>query len=62
MTKEFKLDIVEPKDVLIQFIQGFDFDKVLFSVKEVVAELQINAPLTEDMMLAVKDLQTNQIP
>lgn len=61
MAKEFKLDIVEPKDVLIQFIQGFDFDKVLFSVKEGVAELQINAPLTEDMMLAVKDLQTNQI-
>lgn len=61
MTKEFKLDIVEPKDVLIQFIQGFDFDKVLFSVKEGVVELQINAPLTEDMMLAVKDLQTNQI-
>lgn len=61
MTKEFKLDIVEPKDVLIQFIQGFDFDKVLFSVKEGVVELQINALLTEDMMLAVKELQANQV-
>lgn len=60
MISEFKLDIVEPKDVLIQFIQGFDFDKVSFSVKEGVVELQINAPLTEDMMLAVKELQANQ--
>lgn len=61
MTREFKLDIVEPKDVLMQFIQGFDFDKVSFSVKEGVVELQINALLTEDMMLAVKELQTNQV-
>lgn len=61
MTSDFKLDIVESKDVLMQFIQGFDFDKVSFSVKEGIVELQINAPLTEDMMLAVKDLQTNQI-
>lgn len=62
MTREFKLDIVEPKDVLIQFIQGFDFDKVSFSVKEEgVVELQISTPQTEDMMMAVKELQTNQV-
>lgn len=61
MISEFKLDIVEPKDVLIQFIQGFDFDKVSFSVKEGVVELLINAPLTENMMMAVKELQTNQV-
>lgn len=61
MTREFKLDIVEPKDVLMQFIQGFDFDKISFSVKEGVVELQINAPLTEDMLLAVKELQANQV-
>lgn len=61
MISEFKLDIVEPKDVLIQFIQGFDFDKVSFSVKEGVVELQINVHLTEDMMMAVKELQTNQV-
>lgn len=61
MTREFKLDIVEPKDVLMQFIQGFDFDKVSFSVKEGVVELQINVHLTEDMMMAVKELQTNQV-
>lgn len=61
MTNDFKLDIVEPKDVLTQFIQEFDFDKVSFSVREGVVELQISAPLTEDMMMAVKELQTNQI-
>lgn len=61
MTREFKLDIVEPKDVLMQFIQGSDFDKVSFSVKEGVVELQINVHLTEDMMMAVKELQTNQV-
>ena len=61
MTREFKLDIVEPKDVLMQFNQGFDFDKVSFSVKEGVVELQINVHLTEDMMMAVKELQTNQV-
>lgn len=61
MAREFKLDIVEPKDVLMQFIQGFDFDKVSFSVKEGVVELQINVHLTEDMMMAVKELQTNQV-
>lgn len=62
MTREFKLDIVEPKDVLMQFIQGFDFDKVSFSVKEEgVVELQISTPQTEDMMMAVKELQTNQV-
>lgn len=61
MTREFKLDIVEPKDVLIQFIQGFDFDKVSLSVKEATVELQINAPLAEDMMLAVKELQAGQV-
>lgn len=61
MTREFKLDIVEPKDVLMQFIQGFDFDKVSFSVREGVVELQISAPLTEDMMMAVKELQTNKV-
>lgn len=62
MTREFKLDIVEPKDVLMLFIQGFDFDKVSFSVKEEgVVELQISTPQTEDMMMAVKELQTNQV-
>lgn len=62
MTREFKLDIVEPKDVLMQFIQGFDFDKVSFSVKEEgVVELQISTPQTEDMMMAVKELQTSQV-
>lgn len=62
MISEFKLDIVEPKDVLIQFIQGFDFDKVSFSVKEEgVVELKISTPQTEDMMMAVKELQTNQV-
>lgn len=61
MTREFKLDIVEPKDVLMQFIQGFGFDKVSFSVREGVVELQISAPLTEDMMMAVKELQTNKV-
>lgn len=61
MTSNFKLDIVEPKDVLMQFIQTFDFDKITFSVKDGTVELQIDAPLTEDMMLAVKELQTSQV-
>lgn len=61
MTSDFKLDIVEPKDALMQFIQGFDFDKVSFSVRKGVVELQISAPLTEDMMMAVKELQTNKV-
>ena len=54
MTDEFKIDIIEPKEALLQFISGFEFDKVSFSVNGNIVELKINAPLTNDMREAVE--------